>query len=140
MTELFLEYLDLNKFFPGFDKNEMRNLLALLVDDFHISSGKIQVSVVSENELLKMNEEYLQHEDYTDIITFDYSSDKILVGDLFISGNRCIENAELHKTSAENELKRYIIHGVLHLCGMDDKTDELRLAMRERENYYLGKI
>ena len=130
MTELFFEYLDSNIFFPGFDKNEMRSLLVLLIDDFHISSAKIQASVVTENELLQMNEQYLQHEDYTDIITFDYSVDNILVGDLFISGDRCVENADLHKTSAENELKRYIIHGVLHLCGMDDKTAVLILAMR----------
>lgn len=139
MIELFFEYLDSNSFFPGFNKNEMRNLLVLLTDDFNISSAKIQVSVITENELLQINEQYLQHEDYTDIITFDYSSDNIVVGDLYISGNRCEENAELHETSAKRELERYIIHGVLHLCGMDDKTDEKRLAMREKENYYLDR-
>ena len=140
MTELFFEYLDPHKFFPDFNKNDLRHLLVKLEEDFHFKASKIQTTVINEEELLEMNQQFLKHEYYTDIITFDYSEDKILAGDLFISGNRCRENADEYKTSAINELERYIIHGVLHLCGLDDKRDEMRIIMREREDYYLGLI
>ena len=137
MTELFFEYSDSHNFFPGFNINEMRHLLTTLAGDFGFISAKLQITLMNEEELLDINKQFLQHEYYTDIITFDYSNEKILIGDLFISGNRCFENADEHITNAVEELKRYIIHGMLHLCGMDDKTDEKRLQMRERENYYL---
>lgn len=140
MTELFFEYSDPHKFFPDFNINNMRHLLMKMADDFHFKSSRIQATVLNEEELFKINKQFLKHEYYTDIITFDYSDNKILAGDLYISGNRCEENATEIKTTALNELQRYIIHGVLHLCGMDDKTEEMRLAMREREDYYLGLI
>ncbi len=84
--------------------------------------------------LLKVNQEYLDHDFYTDIITFDYCSDNLVSGDLFISVERVRENAEYFQVTFEQELNRVIIHGVLHLCGYKDKTDQEELLMRKKES------
>lgn len=83
--------------------------------------------------LLNLNEEFLKHDTYTDIITFDYSVGKILQGDIYISTERVRENSEEFRVSFEEELRRVIIHGVLHLCGYKDKTKEQSLLMRQKE-------
>src|SRR5690606_18692821 len=83
--------------------------------------------------LLNLNEEFLQHDTYTDIITFDYSVGKILQGDIYISTERVKENSDEFNVSFEEELRRVIIHGVLHLCGYKDKTKEQSLLMRQKE-------
>ncbi|HSJ12018.1 MAG TPA: rRNA maturation RNase YbeY [Gillisia sp.] len=83
--------------------------------------------------LLNLNEEFLKHDTYTDIITFDYSVGKILQGDIYISTERVKENSDEFNVSFEEELRRVIIHGVLHLCGYKDKTKEQSLLMRQRE-------
>lgn len=83
--------------------------------------------------LLNLNEEFLKHDTYTDIITFDYSVGKILQGDIYISTDRVKENSDEFNVSFEEELRRVIIHGVLHLCGYKDKTKEQSLLMRQKE-------
>ena len=92
----------------------------------------------SDEYLHKINLEYLQHDDYTDVITFPYNSNPI-VGDVYISIDRLRENAKNQGVTFENELHRVMIHGALHLCGYSDKTPELRAAMTEKENFYLAK-
>ncbi|NJX14014.1 rRNA maturation RNase YbeY [Tamlana crocina] len=90
--------------------------------------------------LHKLNVEYLNHDTLTDIISFDYSVGKTIAGDIFISVERVKDNANEFNVSFEEELKRVIIHGVLHYCGYKDKTvDEARL-MRDKENYYLSRF
>lgn len=83
--------------------------------------------------LLSLNEEFLKHDTYTDIITFDYSVGKILQGDIYVSTERVRENSDEFNVSFEEELRRVIIHGVLHLCGYKDKTKEQSLLMRQKE-------
>ncbi|MEP6261277.1 MAG: rRNA maturation RNase YbeY [Gillisia sp.] len=83
--------------------------------------------------LLNLNEEFLKHDTYTDIITFDYSVGKILQGDIYISTERVKENSDEFNVSFEEELRRVVIHGVLHLCGYKDKTKEQSLLMRQKE-------
>ncbi|HSI71120.1 MAG TPA: rRNA maturation RNase YbeY [Gillisia sp.] len=83
--------------------------------------------------LLKLNKEYLDHDTFTDIITFDYSVGKILQGDIYISTERVEENAREYNVSFEEELRRVIIHGVLHLAGYKDKTEEESSLMRKKE-------
>ena len=83
--------------------------------------------------LLKINQDYLQHDYLTDIITFDYVSGKNISGDLYISIDRIKENAEEYNVSFDNELKRVMIHGVLHLMGYSDKTDAATAEMRAKE-------
>lgn len=88
--------------------------------------------------LHKINLEFLSHDNYTDIITFDYGLGKTLVSDIFVSVERVQENANEFKTSFDDELDRVLAHGVLHLCGYKDKSPEDLGLMREKENYYLS--
>ena len=90
--------------------------------------------------LAKINTQYLNQDYYTDVITFDYSNDEGLIGDVFISVDRVKENAEKFKISFHKELFRVIIHGVLHLCGFNDKTEKEIEEIRRQENHFLSLI
>lgn len=100
--------------------------------------GDISIIFCSDNYILDVNLKYLQHDYYTDIITFDYCEGNTLSGDLFISIDSVRENATFYGTDFENELNRVIVHGVLHLIGYDDHTDEDVAVMRSKEDYYLS--
>lgn len=92
----------------------------------------------TDADLLRINEEYLQHYDYTDIITFQLNdAGQPLEADIFISTERVKENAQLLNTTFTRELHRVIFHGVLHLCGYKDKTPQQRHLMRQQEDKYL---
>ena len=84
--------------------------------------------------LIEINKEYLNHDTYTDIITFPYLEPPLIEGDIFISIERVAENAKQYQVSFEQELHRVMIHGVLHLCGYPDKTEEEAKQMRAKEN------
>jgi len=99
--------------------------------------GDITLIFCSDEYLLKINQEYLDHDYYTDIITFDYSEDNVVSGDLFISVDRVAENAQINKVDFMNEFNRVIVHGVLHLCGYKDKSEEDEKLMRSKENEML---
>lgn len=101
--------------------------------------GDINVIFCSDPYLLGINRQYLQHDYYTDIITFDYCEGGVLSGDLFISIDTVKGNAEEYDVMFHVELLRVIIHGVMHLAGYKDKTDTDAAKMRERENHYLAK-
>jgi rRNA maturation RNase YbeY len=95
----------------------------------------------SDNYLLKINKEYLNHDTYTDIITFDNSSlPHEIIGDIFISIDRVKENAKSFDTTFINELNRVIIHGVLHLLGYKDKSKNDKALMTQKEDFYLLKF
>lgn len=96
--------------------------------------GELNYIFCDDAYLLQINIEYLQHDYYTDIITFDYTEGNKIQGDVFISVERVKENAENFKTSFEEELLRVMSHGILHLCGYGDKTEEETSTMREKEN------
>ena len=99
--------------------------------------GDITIIFCSDNYILDINRKYLGHDYFTDIITFDYCSGNVLSGDLFISVDSVKENSVEYGTEFEDELNRVIVHGILHLIGYDDHTDEDVKVMREKENYYL---
>ena len=96
--------------------------------------GDVSYIFCSDEHILNVNKEYLQHDYYTDIITFDYTEGKRISGDIFISLDTVSSNAEKFNASYEDELHRVIIHGVLHLCGINDKTSEERKAMEKQED------
>ena len=100
-------------------------------------TGDIAYIFCSDEKILEVNKQYLNHDYYTDIITFDYSDGSIISGDIFISIDTVRSNAEEFKVNFDEELRRIIIHGVLHLCGQDDQTPELRAEMIEKENLAL---
>ena len=100
--------------------------------------GKIQYIFCDDEYLLNVNREYLQHDFYTDIITFDYVKGKKISGDIFVSLPRIKDNAVQLSTDENEELKRVLAHGILHLCGYKDKSEEEILVMRNKEDHYLN--
>lgn len=102
--------------------------------------GDISLIFTSDEHLLTINQQYLDHDYYTDIITFDYSEDDFVSGDLFISVDRVRENAEENAASFSHELNRVVVHGVLHLCGYKDKSESEEQLMRSKENQMLDLI
>lgn len=101
--------------------------------------GDISVIFCSDEYLLNINKQYLSHDYYTDVITFDNSEGNILSGDIFISTDTVRTNAISYKQEFLTELHRVIIHGILHLLGYDDLTKEQSDVMRLKEDYYLGE-
>jgi len=102
--------------------------------------GQINFLFTNDEKILKKNIQFLKHNTYTDIITFNYCKDKIINGDIIISIDRVKENAEKFKSDFEEELKRVLIHGVLHLCGYNDKKTADTELMRKKENWALKQI
>lgn len=103
-------------------------------------SGDITVIFCSDEYLLDMNKQYLKHDYYTDIITFDYVEGDIISGDLFISLDRIRDNSKMFANELLTEIYRVVFHGVLHLIGYKDKSDEEQALMTEKENYYLAEV
>ncbi len=117
--------------------NEIFDKINFLINNERKKQGEINFIFCSDDYLLDMNKQYLQHDYFTDVITFDYSENNILSGDVFISIDRIKENAGEYKVPFEQELQRVMIHGVLHLAGYNDKTDEEKKEMTDKENEYL---
>ena len=103
-------------------------------------TGEINFIFTSDNYLLTINKEYLSHNYYTDIITFNYCENKIVNGDIFISIDTIKNNSARFGVTFTEELHRVMIHGILHLIGYDDQNDEQKAQMREKENYYLERL
>ena len=102
--------------------------------------GDLSIIFCSDDYLLNINKQYLDHDYYTDIITFNYVENKTISGDLFISVERITENAANYDTDMEKELLRVIFHGILHLIGYNDKTEEEKKLMRQKEDFYLNTV
>ena len=104
------------------------------------SLNEISYNFCSDSELLKVNKEFLSHDTLTDIITFDYSGLSGISGEVLISTQRVKENAQEFSQVFNVELRRVMVHGVLHLCGFKDKTDADKLIMTEKEDFYLSRF
>ena len=100
--------------------------------------GKINYIFLSDDGLLKVNRDFLQHDYYTDVITFDYVKGKTISADIFVSLPRISENAISHSKDFNSELHRVLAHGLLHLCGYKDKTEDEITEMRNKEDFYLN--
>ncbi len=101
--------------------------------------GELNFIFCSDESLLELNQQYLQHDTLTDVITFDYSEEDFIQGDIFISTERVQDNAKDFDVDFNTELRRVIAHGVLHLCGYKDKTKNDSKIMREKENWALSE-
>lgn len=96
--------------------------------------GEINYIFCDDDYLLELNNKHLRHDTLTDIITFDYTLGNLISGDIFISTERVLDNSKDFDVSFEEELKRVIVHGILHLCGFKDKTEKDELQMRSKED------
>ena len=103
-------------------------------------TGKINYIFCSDDGLLKVNQDYLQHDYYTDIITFDYVKGKNISADIFVSLPRIFDNAEKLAKNFNQEFHRVLAHGILHLCGYKDKSQEEIKIMRQKEDFYLDLL
>lgn len=125
---------------PELDKNKISAWVEEVAAGYGKKTGQINYIFCSENKIAEVNIQYLNHDYFTDIISFDYSSAQSISGDLFISPLTIASNAELLKQPFQRELHRVLIHGILHLCGFEDKTINQQTIMREEENKALVLI
>ena len=108
------------------------------VDKEGFKLGELNYVFCSDDQLLEKNIEFLNHDTFTDIISFDYTMGKLISGDIFISIDRVTENSNTFNTLFQDELNRVMIHGILHYCGYKDKTEEDKSLIRSKEDYYLS--
>lgn len=125
---------------PALQKQRTNRWIKETAAEYEKKTGDIAYIFCSDERILEVNKQYLQHDYYTDIITFDYSEGQIISGDIFISIDTVKTNAEEFGVTFEQELNRILIHGILHLCGQDDKTPELRLEMIRKENLAIERF
>lgn len=125
---------------PSIKKRETTAWIKAVTKTYGKHTGDIAYIFCSDEKILEVNRQYLQHDYYTDIITFDYTEGDRISGDLFISLDTVRTNAEQFKTPYETELRRVIIHGILHLCGINDKGPGERETMEAAENRALGML
>ena len=119
---------------PAIDQAKVRDWIKEVAATYQKKVGEIAYFFCDDEKILEMNRQYLQHDYYTDIITFDYCEGNKLSGDLFISLDTVRSNSELFGTDYNTELHRVIIHGILHLCGINDKGPGEREIMEAAEN------
>ncbi len=119
---------------PSVNRKEISNWIKQVAASYGKKTGAICYIFCSDEKILEVNRKYLQHDYYTDIITFDYSENDKISGDLFISLETVKSNSETFHTAYKEELHRTIIHGILHLCGINDKGPGEREIMEENEN------
>ncbi len=119
---------------PNFHESAVRSWIRKVTALHGKTTGEISFMFCDDEKILEVNRQYLQHDYYTDIITFDYSTESIISGDIYISIDTVTTNAKEFKVKFEVELFRVIIHGILHLCGYDDSTTVVREKMTQLEN------
>lgn len=134
-VELFYEDVEI----PGLDPEFFVSWFEKVTLEEEKVLGDVTIVFCSDDYLLDVNRRHLDHDYYTDIITFDYSEWPVVSGDLFVSSDRVADNAKELEIEFKEELDRVAVHGLLHLCGYKDKSDKEELVMREKEDYYLGK-
>ncbi len=125
---------------PIIKKREITAWIKSVAESYGKKAADIAYVFCSDEKILEVNREYLQHDYYTDIITFDYCEGNRLSGDLFISLDTVRTNAEQFCSTYDNELRRVIIHGILHLCGINDKGPGERKIMEAAENKALAML
>jgi rRNA maturation RNase YbeY len=124
---------------PALDERKIGKWIRSVAAEYGFSVGNINYIFCSDERELEVNRQFLGHDYYTDVITFDYSTPTTLNGDIFISLDTVRSNAEMVSTTFDHELLRILIHGVLHLTGQGDKTPETKVQMTQKEESALAK-
>ena len=122
------------------NEQQISNWISSVISEEEFREGEINYIFCDDDYLLKLNLEFLKHDTYTDIISFDYTVGKEINGDVYISIERVRDNANDFNVEFIDELNRVMVHGVLHYCGYKDKSEDEEKAMRLKENYYTSKI
>ena len=125
---------------PEFDQERTKAWIVEVASRHEKKVGDLTYIFCDDEKILEVNRQFLQHDYYTDIITFDYSTRRRISGDMFISLDTVKSNAELFGRTCEEEFMRVIIHGVLHLCGINDKGEGERVIMERHENEALALL
>ena len=125
---------------PQIDEQKIANWIESVAKTYNKETGEISYLFCDDNKILEVNQEYLNHDFYTDIITFDYSEENTISGDIIISLQTLESNSQMYKTDFLEELHRVIIHGILHLSGLNDESEEEEKAMRDAENSALEML
>lgn len=133
-----ITYSSENVKFPAIKRRETTAWIKKVAATYQKKIGEVGYLFCDDEHILEVNREYLGHDYYTDIITFDYCEDDVLNGDLVISLDTVRSNAELFNKPYDEELHRVIIHGILHLCGINDKGPGEREIMEAAENRALS--
>jgi rRNA maturation RNase YbeY len=120
--------------FPNIKKRETSTWIKKIAVNYNKKIGDVAYLFCNDEKILETNRQYLNHDFFTDIISFDYSEGDRISGDIFISLDTVRSNSQKYNTDYQEELHRVIIHGILHLCGLDDKLEEDAIQMREAEN------
>lgn len=129
-----IAYNSVNVDIPEIDREKVSAWIHLVAADYGLKVADISYIFCDDEKILEVNRQFLQHDYYTDIITFSYSTEHFISGDLFISLDTVRSNAEFVGATYEEELHRVIIHGILHLCGLNDKGPGEREQMEAAEN------
>lgn len=118
----------------------LKRWIKQVIDSYGFKAGELSYVFCSDDKILEVNRQFLQHDYYTDVITFDYDEDGVVSGDMYISVDTVKTNAEQYAPSFEREMQRVIIHGVLHLCGLKDKQPDDEKKMRAAEEKALAML
>lgn len=129
-----IEFLNEGIDFPEIPLERVMLWINKIIESRGYKTGDICYIYCNDSKILEVNQQYLQHDYYTDIITFDYCENNVVSGDLFISLDTVKSNSDTLKTNYHEELLRVMIHGILHLCGLKDKSEKEALEMRSAEN------
>lgn len=120
--------------------NRIKDIVNVIFKEAGLKPGKIDVVFSSDRKVLRINREFLNHNYFTDTITFDYSNEEEVNGEIYISVDRVIKNSIKYKVSKEEELKRVIFHSFLHLCGYDDTSEKEKSEIKAMENKYIEEL
>lgn len=123
------------------NKRKIHQLVYYLSEEIGFSIQALQINFINNNEIRELNKKHLSHDYNTDILTFDYSNDKELIdAEIYISLDEALLNSKKFEVTFEKEIKRLVIHGILHLTGYDDKSPDEKKIMKRLENRLLSKI
>lgn len=135
-----ITYNSINVGLPDIDRQAVTSWISLVASGYGKKVGDINYIFVDDEEILRINRQFINHDYYTDHIGFDYTQGNILSGDTYISLDTVRTNAQLFHKTYPDELHRVMIHSILHLCGLKDKTPEERLAMEKAEDAALALL
>ncbi len=119
---------------PKLKFNSLKNWIKEVISNYQHKCGEISIIFCSDSYLLEINKQYLNHNYFTDIVTFNYNNENLISGDIFISLETVMNNSHLYSQTFKDELLRVIIHGILHLIGFDDKSEEEANLIHKKED------